>query len=201
MAKHKLSIMLAAIVCALCLFGFAACSSTSSSGSAASASASSASQAEEEALIKADIEKNVVTTVDGASLAAAIRAEGRFTALEEKGFDIDAFAANMARFYSYKIKSIEVNGNTAVATITVTTPVYNDYAADLIDAALWEMFGEDDRSLLSADEMMAGAMDSLNLALTSKSFPTTTTDVTIDYVKTDGTWQMVRENEQTASLR
>lgn len=204
MKKQKLIISALALTCALAIAGLAGCggnsaSNTTSSGTAsgsasasASASASSGpSIAEEKAAIEADIEKVIGTTVSKETLEAGLRANSDIQNYIKYGFDVSAYAENMANIMKLEILDIDVDGDEAVAHVRLIMPNFNDASVEqLMTNALQDLAAGKDVQAMPQDEQLALIMNATTVVLTNPDFPTATSDFDIDYVKKNGEWTM-----------
>lgn len=148
-------------------------------------------------LIAEDVQQVVGTTavLDAASLAQALRENETYAYYESCGLDIDAYAQRYVDTCSVELKSVEVNGDTAVATMRVTTLSLGDS----ISAVLDELIPASDVANMTDEDGMRLVMGALNDLLASPDVPTATGEILIDYVWQDGAWTM-RDVEETQSL-
>lgn len=193
-----------AVACAFCVMGLAACGggSPSASSSAAGASSSTSSAAEssassaaetpatDEELIKADVESFIGTVVSEETLTASLKADESIAQYAENGFDVDAYAKNMAKIIKFEVTSVDVDGDKAVAHGALTIPDFGDAADEMVGDALEAKLASVDADSLTEDGQVALLMEVLTEVLTSPDFPTTTSEFDIDYAKKDGSWTM-----------
>lgn len=191
MKKSRILLLALTFVCAFGLFSLAACS-----GSGANSAESQEPQQSDEELITADVEETLGTYITKEELAKSLHEDEDLAAYEEMGMDLDSYAENMANLFKLEVVSVEVDGDTAVAKVALTSPNFGDEAEAMLDEAIEGV----DVSGLSEDEAMSAVMGALNDVLSNPEFPTETDTFDIDYEKVNGTWTMSDQSDVESRL-
>ena len=210
---HSLTVAFA-LCAALGLSGLAgcACSTTTSSdgtatstaavtdaaasdtGTASSAtSATNAGAQNDAAFIQEDTQSKLASLFDAGRLAESMRSIDEMRAMEEAGFDIDAYAKAITGIVNFQVSDVEVREDTATATVDITIPDMGEAGVKLLNEEADRQFAElsdEQRDALTADENIIIQMKAMTSAFSNPDFPTATQTLLIDYVKSDGGWAM-----------
>lgn len=203
-----------ALSAALGLSGLAgcACSTTTSSDGAVTSSAivtdatasdtsttpsvtssTDAGAQDDAAFIQKDTQSKLASLFDAGRLAESMRSIDEMRAMEEAGFDIDAYANAITGIVSFKVSDIEVREGTATATVDIAIPDMGEAGVKLLNEEADRQFAElsdEQRDALTADEGMIIQMKAMTTAFSNPDFPTATQTLLIDYVKSDDGWAM-----------
>jgi hypothetical protein len=190
--KNKFLAIIMACVLACGVFAIAGCGGNSSSGSSAAPSGPT-----DEELITADVDGifGKIFTPDVIKELVAEGAGDSLGQMESLGItiDYDALAEAFKNVIKIKVDSVEVNGDTAVANVTITYPNYNDPAAnEVMEKVMTEKLSGIDATKLQndPDSVSAALNEAIVAGLTSTDIPTASEASTIDYVKSGDTWTM-----------
>lgn len=203
-----------ALSAALGLSGLAgcACSTTTSSDGAVTSSAivtdatasdtsttpsvtssTDAGAQDDAAFIQKDTQSKLASLFDAGRLAESLRSIEEMGAMEEAGFDIDAYANAITGIVNFKVSDVEIREDTATATVDITIPDMGEAGVKLLNEEADRQFAElsdEQRDALTADEGMIIQMKAMTTAFSNPDFPTATQTLLIDYVKSDDGWAM-----------
>lgn len=191
MKKSRIITAFIAVVCALSLGCLVACGGGGSNAPKAD---------DDVALITADIEQVIGTTVKAEDIVAGFKEDAEFMDLADLvGLDIDAYADALAQSMKCEVASVEVNGETAVATLEVSSPDYDAMYANL-DVLLEDALANADTDNMTEDDLYKLVGQILMETATGESMPIKTKTVAVDYTKVDGTWTIDDINAVTTAL-
>lgn len=185
MKKSYAHITVLVLICALCLAVFAGCGGEKVS---------------DEELISKNIEEVLGLGVTAEELATGFREDAEFVELAEQAqIDIDAYAEALAKHFSAEIKSVAVDGKSALATITVNAP---DFAAmnDVLDEKLDEMIEEMDPEDITEENLMAKMGELMVSIFDDPDCKIATSDIEVPYVKNGKAWEMEDQAAAEAAL-
>lgn len=179
MRKKTVSISIAALIAALmCFFMLSGC------GGGGAAQTES-----DEDLIRADIEKTIGgSEIDPASVLAGMKENPEaMETLEKAGIDPNEFATAIAKLTSVETKSVEVDGDTATAVITVKMP---DFTAmeTMMNTEIQNLQTTTDVSKLTEDEAYKMIGEIIMKVVTDPTLPQAENDFDVTYAKQDGKW-------------
>ena len=137
-------------------------------------------------LIRADVEKQLSMTAGADAVAEMVESDPTLKAYIELGFDMDGAIANMSALTKIEVVNVGVEGDRGVASVDVTVPDCGDATAD----AIVQEVAKIDTANKTDDELTQAFIDTLNNVFKSPNFPTTTSHMSIDYIKKDGQWQI-----------
>lgn len=203
MKNRKYLAILMACVLAFGMMALVGCGGQQQSGSAPAAP----SGPTDEELIAEDFSHvfDDIFTADGIKAIVESTTGDALASLESLGVtvDYDAFANAFKQVFVIEVTSVQVNGDTAVADVSITYPDYGSDAgqAAMNDAMNKAIEGVDLQAIAGdPDELSKVLNDAMIAGLTSSDIPTTTQSDKIDYEKVDGTWQMKDKDELTDAL-
>lgn len=128
-------------------------------------------------------------------VAAGLKADEEFVAIaEEAGLDIDEYVNAFATKYKWDIGDVSVDGDKAIAKITMTCPDFEKMDV-IFDEKLDEYMANNDTSKLTESEAQKLVCDIMMDILKSEDLPLTSEDFDIDYIKEDGAWKMAETEE------
>ena len=110
-----------------------------------------------------------------------------FTAFEEIGISPEEFMRGYLEGFDYTIDSIQVDGNTAVAKVTITCKSYSDFENKMSKAATELFTNADDFSGLTSEQLSQTIGEALLNTLQTVEL-TQTEPVEIDYTLEGNTW-------------
>lgn len=175
-AMRRLVTMVVAVLAVTCGLALGACSSEPSA----------------EDIIREDVAANLdeIKNLDDDTLDGLARQVGN-TGLEEFGVDTKAFITSMIDGFDYSIDSIDVEDDTATASVTVTAKSmsevasfdYDTMADDILDAIESDELDATDDDAVSAwtGEYIMGMMDALEPVEKDIEFP---------YVNGEDGWEL-----------
>lgn len=207
MIRRTPLLVVALFACALIVAGLAACSGESGQNSQSNAPApaeeepaNSTPAPTDEELIRADIEKTLGTYVSKEALAESLKSDESVKELIQYGFDADVIAESVASKFKLEVTSVEVDGDTAVATVDMTVPSFGGDTTDqMLDDALTKKTEGMDLSQMSEEDAMTLMMDAVVEVISDPNFPTETESLDLDYVKKDGQWSL-KDTADTEAL-
>lgn len=207
MIRRTPLLVVALFACALIVAGLAACSGESGQSSQSNAPApaeeepaNSTPAPTDEELIRADIEKTLGTYVSKEALAEGLKSDESVKELIQYGFDADVIAESVASKFKLEVTSVEVDGDTAVATVDMTVPSFGGDTTDqMLDDALTKKTEGMDLSQMSEEDAMTLMMDAVVEVISDPNFPTETESLDLDYVKKDGQWSL-KDTADTEAL-
>lgn len=197
--KNRFLVVLLALICALSMAGLVACSGgnaaqsssqAESSATASDAAASSAAATEDEAAIKQDAEKVVSTMFGKDSIETMFNANESLAQLKDLGFDISKLADFISGLITSEVTNVKVDGETAVATIKISYPEWNDEVSAALQEKATAALEGIDFDGMSQEDAMSAYMDAYFSAIESTEFPQVSEELTIDYLKDGDTWKM-----------
>ena len=179
MKRHtlrSLAVMVVAVLAVACGLALGACSSGPSA----------------EDIIREDIATNLddVKNMDDATLDGLARQIGN-VGLEEYGIDTGTLITSMIDGFDYSIESVEVEDDTATASVTVTAKSMTEFmnfdydimADDIVDAVTSDEIDATDEDAVNAwvGEYIMGMIDDLELV---------EKDITFTYVNGEDGWEL-----------
>lgn len=125
-------------------------------------------------------------------VAALLRADTELAQLENLGLDLQLLAKTFVDKTSCEVSDVQVEGNTALVTIRVSIPDFNEEASTGLEEALTQKVAESGIDPMAPDEatLIKLFSDTVNEYLASSSFPMKSDDFTIEYVRKNGKWEM-----------
>lgn len=145
--------------------------------------------------IIADLKKELNIEGYEDQVAAELKADPEFTAVaEQAGLDVDEYVGTLAKMYKWDIGDVNVDGDKAVAKVTMTYPDYS-VMDQLLDQKLDEYLATNDTSNLTEDEATKIVGQLLMEILKSGELTTTSEDFDIDYIKENGAWKIANYDE------
>ena len=149
---------------------------------------------DEEAII-ADLKKEFNMDNYEEFVAAGLKADEEFVQIaQEAGLDIDEYVNAFATKYKWDIGDVSVDGDKAIAKITMTCPDFEKMDV-IFDEKLDEYMANNDTSKLTESEAQKLVCDIMMDILKSEDLPLTSEDFDIDYIKEDGAWKMAETEE------
>lgn len=149
----------------------------------------------DEQLIKDDLLKAFSMDNYDEMIAAGLKQDAEFVAVaEEAGLDIDEYVNAFASKYKWDIGDISVDGDKALAKITMTCPDFEKMDV-ILDQKLDDYMANNDTSNLSESDAKKLVCDIMLEIVKADDLPLTSEDFNIDYSKEDGTWKMVDSPE------
>ncbi len=145
----------------------------------------------DEELITADIKNVIAPMLDKDAIATNMRKSEEIQAMEEMGMDVNGFAEALSNTIGFDIASVEINGDSAVVSIEFTVPDTGAASNEMVTSALQKLEQEHDLSSMSEEEGMALYINTMTSLIAEPGFPTTVSQMKVDYTKADGTWQMI----------
>lgn len=127
------------------------------------------------------------------SIATAMENEG----LDEMGIDSQEFAAAVLNGFDYTIDDVQVNGDTANATVTIVSKSSSDFTQRITEVAQTLV---DDPAIaeLTSEEKMSKLGEAVMQAFDETEVVTET--ATIEYKLNNNTWEPVDGSNSLASL-
>ena len=164
-------------------------SAMSSQSAAAKTSAPSGSGANQQ-LVKEL--KDFGISPSSEQVATLLRADTELAQLENLGLDLQLLAKTFVDKMSCEVSDAQVQGDTALVTIRVSMPDFNDEASRGLEEALTQKVAESGIDPMAPDEatLIKLFSDTVNEYLASSSFPMKSDDFTVEYVRKNGTWEM-----------
>lgn len=188
--KKYLAIILALV---LMLTLFVGCGAKSAP-SGESEKTTAAPKTDEQA-IKDDLKKEFNMDNYEEFVAAGLKADEEFVQIaQEAGLDIDEYVNAFATKYKWDIGDVSVDGDKAIAKITMTCPDFEKMDV-IFDEKLDEYMANNDTSKLTESEAQKLVCDIMMDILKSEDLPLTSEDFDIDYIKEDGAWKMAETEE------
>ena len=188
--KKYLAIILALV---LMLTLFVGCGAKSAP-SGESEKTTAAPKTDEQA-IKDDLKKEFNMDNYEEFVAAGLKADEEFVQIaQEAGLDIDEYVNAFATKYKWDIGDVSVDGDKAIAKITMTCPDFEKMDV-IFDEKLDEYMANNDTSKLTESEAQKLVCDIMMDILKSEDLPLTSEDFDIDYIKEDGSWKMADTEE------
>ena len=181
--KRKNALLLAivaALVCALGICGLSACSGNGGSGGKS-----------DDQIIEEQLAEYMDRNLSKDFFAEKTRADTDLAALEEHGFDIDKYAENYSKLFSYKITEVQVDGDKAIAKIEMTVPVFGEEFQALLTERTATLGLE---NIPDQQQALATFWNAYADLMADPSMPKATDTVEIAFVKTSGNWNF--EDEQ-----
>ena len=208
MKNRRYLAILMACVLAFGMLALAGCGGGNSSSASGSSSASEATGPTDEELITADVENIFarIFTPDTIKTLIASSAGDALTQMEQAGItiDYDAMAEAFKNVITVKVDSVQVNGDTAVANVTISYPDYNDPSANqVMESVMTEKLADVDASMLQNDPDAVSKLlnEAIIAGLTSSDIPVSTQTDAIEYVKNGDTWAMKDADELEETLK
>ena len=143
---------------------------------------------DQKAILK-DLEKEF--SIDGyeKEIAAEVKADEETAELVDLlGIDVDDYVSGLMKHYNWTFGDIDVEGDTAVANVTMTYPDFDamsDMLTEKAEAWVQEKGGMDN---VTEDEFYAAYGKMVVDILNDDEFPTLDSDFTIDYIKDGKDW-------------
>ncbi|WP_321780028.1 hypothetical protein [Schaalia cardiffensis] len=164
-------------------------SAMSSQSAAAETSAPSGSGANQQ-LVKELKEFGISPSSE--QVATLLRADTELAQLENLGLDLQLLAKTFVDKISYEVSDAQVQGDTALVTIRVSIPDFNEEASRGLEEAFTQKVAESGIDPMAPDEatLIKLFSDTVNEYLASSSFPMKSDDFTVEYVRKNGTWEM-----------
>ncbi len=164
-------------------------SAMSSQSAAAETSAPSGSGANQQ-LVKELKEFGISPSSE--QVATLLRADTELAQLENLGLDLQLLAKTFVDKMSYEVSDAQVQGDTALVTIRVSIPDFNEEASRGLEEAFTQKVAESGIDPMAPDEatLIKLFSDTVNEYLASSSFPMKSDDFTVEYVRKNGTWEM-----------
>ena len=125
-------------------------------------------------------------------VATLLRADTELAQLENLGLDLQLLAKTFVDKMSCEVSDAQVQGDTALVTIRVSMPDFNDEASRGLEEAFTQKVAESGIDPMAPDEatLIKLFSDTVNEYLASSSFPMKSDDFTVEYVRKNGTWEM-----------
>lgn len=185
----KFLTILMALTLMLTLFAGCGAKTTTSDGNDKKVEASAKGSKDQEAII-ADLKKEL--NIDGyeAQVAAELKADQEFIATTNQvNLDIDEYVNAIAKKYKWDIGDVTVDGDKAVAKVTMTSPDFN--AMDtLLDEKIEAFKASNDVSTMTEQDLMKALGEMMLEIVKADDLPLETQDFDIDYIKEGNTWKM-----------
>lgn len=164
-------------------------SAMSSQSAAAKTSAPSGSGANQQ-LVKEL--KDFGISPSSEQVATLLRADTELAQLENLGLDLQLLAKTFVDKMSCEVSDAQVQDDTALVTIRVSMPDFNDEASRGLEEALTQKVAESGIDPMAPDEatLIKLFSDTVNEYLASSSFPMKSDDFTVEYVRKNGKWEM-----------
>lgn len=164
-------------------------SAMSSQSAAAETSAPSGSGANQQ-LVKELKEFGISPSSE--QVATLLRADTELAQLENLGLDLQLLAKTFVDKMSCEVSDAQVQGDTALVTIRVSMPDFNEEASRGLEEAFTQKVAESGIDPMAPDEatLIKLFSDTVNEYLASSSFPMKSDDFTVEYVRKNGTWEM-----------
>ena len=164
-------------------------SAMSSQSAAAETSAPSGSGANQQ-LVKELKEFGISPSSE--QVATLLRADTELAQLENLGLDLQLLAKTFVDKMSCEVSDAQVQGDTALVTIRVSIPDFNEEASRGLEEAFTQKVAESGIDPMAPDEatLIKLFSDTVNEYLASSSFPMKSDDFTVEYVRKNGTWEM-----------
>ncbi|WP_455134744.1 hypothetical protein [Schaalia cardiffensis] len=164
-------------------------SAMSSQSAAAKTSAPSGSGANQQ-LVKEL--KDFGISPSSEQVATLLRADTELAQLENLGLDLQLLAKTFVDKMSCEVSDAQVQGDTALVTIRVSIPDFNEEASRGLEEAFTQKVAESGIDPMAPDEatLIKLFSDTVNEYLASSSFPMKSDDFTVEYVRKNGTWEM-----------
>ena len=164
-------------------------SAMSSQSAAAETSAPSGSGANQQ-LVKELKEFGISPSSE--QVATLLRADTELAQLENLGLDLQLLAKTFVNKTSCEVSDAQVQGDTALVTIRVSIPDFNEEASRGLEEAFTQKVAESVIDPMAPDEatLIKLFSDTVNEYLASSSFPMKSDDFTVEYVRKNGTWEM-----------
>lgn len=161
----------------------------SSQSAAAETSAPSGSAANQQ-LVKELKEFGISPSSE--QVATLLRADTELAQLENLGLDLQLLAKTFVDKMSCEVSDAQVQGDTALVTIRVSMPDFNEEASRGLEEAFTQKVAESGIDPMAPDEatLIKLFSDTVNEYLASSSFPMKSDDFTVEYVRKNGTWEM-----------
>lgn len=165
-------------------------SSTMSSQSAAAETSAPSGSGANQQLVKELKEFGISPSSE--QVATLLRADTELAQLENLGLDLQLLAKTFVDKMSYEVSDAQVQGDTALVTIRVSMPDFNDEASRGLEEAFTQKVAESGIDPMAPDEatLIKLFSDTVNEYLASSSFPMKSDDFTVEYVRKNGTWEM-----------
>lgn len=164
-------------------------SAMSSQSAAAETSAPSGSGANQQ-LVKEL--KDFGISPSSEQVATLLRADTELAQLENLGLDLQLLAKTFVDKMSCEVSDAQVEGDTALVTIRVSMPDFNEEASRGLEEAFTQKVAESGIDPMAPDEatLIKLFSDTVNEYLASSSFPMKSDDFTVEYVRKNGKWEM-----------
>lgn len=165
-------------------------SSTMSSQSAAAETSAPSGSGANQQLVKELKEFGISPSSE--QVATLLRADTELAQLENLGLDLQLLAKTFVDKMSYEVSDAQVEGDTALVTIRVSIPDFNEEASRGLEEAFTQKVAESGIDPMAPDEatLIKLFSDTVNEYLASSSFPMKSDDFTVEYVRKNGTWEM-----------
>lgn len=165
-------------------------SSTMSSQSAAAETSAPSGSGANQQLVKELKEFGISPSSE--QVATLLRADTELAQLENLGLDLQLLAKTFVDKMSYEVSDAQVQGDTALVTIRVSMPDFNEEASRGLEEAFTQKVAESGIDPMAPDEatLIKLFSDTVNEYLASSSFPMKSDDFTVEYVRKNGTWEM-----------
>lgn len=108
--------------------------------------------------------------------------------MEAMGISPEEIASSMFEGFDYAIDDIKVAGEEAVAEVTVTARDFSEFATGVAEMASNAMADPQQFAGMTKEQVMTAMGDQFKQILAD--LPLSETDISLDYEKKDGTWQM-----------
>lgn len=106
--------------------------------------------------------------------------------LEQFGIDINEFFASYLNGFDYRIEDVTVDGETANATVVLTTKSFNEFSTAL-ETSLGELLQSADLATMSEEQIYSAVGEKVMAAIDSLT-PQETDPIQITYELVDNTW-------------
>ena len=161
-----------------------------SSQSAAAETSAPSSSAANQQLVKELKEFGVSPSPE--QVVTLLRADTELAQLENLGLDLQLLAKTFVNKTSCEVSDAQVQGDTALVTIRVSIPDFNEEASRGLEEAFTQKVAESGIDPMAPDEatLIKLFSDTVNEYLASSSFPMKSDDFTVEYVRKNGTWEM-----------
>lgn len=118
--------------------------------------------------------------------------------LQTLGIEGQDFATAILDGFDYSIDNVEVNGDTAVATITIVSKSYSGFEAEVQNIVQDMLSNSADFAGKSTEEVQAALGERVMAAF--ESIPVSTEQVQIEYKLEGNTWEPVNAQEVLGSM-
>lgn len=135
--------------------------------------------------------------IDESAVEQVTQSDSGQDIISEFGLTDEEYAALILDGFDYTINSIEVDGSTAKANLTITSKSYSAFE-DKLTSAAEEITNDPNFASMSEDEVMALLPDAFKQSL--EDIDVVSEDVTIEYTKEGNVWTPTNSNSALGAL-